>query len=169
MWWQCFLPQTFDHYCEPGPWCTTATQGRKCPLSVGLSSLVLIVFLRRVQVEPLRCVPLVLTAEMIKVILQCAPPERRFLMRLGKCSRSFRRLQEDWPNSPNILRQQLEASQFSTCEGIFRNTLRCFWLRLNAWFGLPREADVMSWHTLQHAIFIASSCFDHSMSGVNVK
>ena len=59
---------------------------------------------------------------------------------------------------------------------MFRKTLRCVWLRLIGWFGLPLGADVTSLSErptdhgtlLQHAIFISPSCFHHSMLGVNV-
>ena len=52
-----------------------------------------------------------------------------------------------WPQRQllgKVLRQQFEDNQFSACEGIFRNTLRRFWLCLIGWFGLPCNADITS-------------------------
>ena len=46
---------------------------------------------------------------------------------------------------------------------------------LIGWFGLPRDADIMSLPTpinhgtLQDAVFALPCCFNHSTSGVNVK
>ena len=67
---------------------------------------------------------------------------------------------------PKTLRQNVQASQFSACKAMIRNTLWCYLLPLIGWFGLPRDADVTSlsqranwpWRRhwqMQHAIFIS--------------
>ena len=92
------------------------------------------------------------------------------------CPQCFTKLQEDWPDSSNILVQHFEASQLSACEGIFRKTSVLLvasdwlvWTSTRSWRHVTEWANNWLWHTLQHAIFIMLSCFDHSMSGVTVK
>ena len=66
---------------------------------------------------------------------------REVFTKLHKASRRFG---ERLLLGQTMHRQHLEASQFSACEGIIRNTFRCFWLRLIDWFGLSSDADVTS-------------------------
>ena len=87
--------------------------------------------------------------------------------------------------------QHFEASQFSACEENVQEhasmlLVACDWL---VWTSAQRWCQVVwlvwtsarhwchvtegvtnwPWHTLQHTIFITPSCFNHSVSGVNVK
>ena len=68
----------------------------------------------------------------------------RFLIQLHELFPMVQEASRRLVKRSNVLRQQLEASQLSACEGIFRKTLRCFWLCLIGWFGLPCDALVTS-------------------------
>ena len=61
-----------------------------------------------------------------------------------KASWGFRILQWRVVMRPKTVLQHSNASQFLVCKEMFRNTLQCFWLCLLGWFGLLRDADVMS-------------------------
>ena len=93
----------------------------------------------------------------------------RFLIQLHELFPMVQEASRRLAKRSNVLRQQLEASQLSACDGIFRKTLRCFWLRLIGWFELPHDADLMSLSNCSTPFLSHLSCFNHSMSGMNVK
>ena len=45
---------------------------------------------------------------------------------LQEASQRFKKLHRTFVARPSTIRQRFKASQFSACEGMFWNTLRCF-------------------------------------------
>ena len=90
--------------------------------------------------------------------------------RCRKASRSFKILRRRVITRLETVLERSDASHFSACEETFRNTLRCSWLRLIGWFGLPRNADVtsLSEGPTDHEVTIAHFAARHFLSRVAV-